>query len=63
MDSNGIRIESGSNITIKASGDVNIEGANINMKASTALKVEGSAGAEISSGATTTVKGSLVQIN
>lgn len=63
LNSSGISLESGSDITIKASGDVNIEGTNVNAKASAAFKAEGSAGAEVSSGATTTVKGSLVQIN
>ncbi|MCI5142534.1 MAG: type VI secretion system tip protein VgrG, partial [Candidatus Electrothrix sp. ATG1] len=63
MDSSGISIESASDINIKASGDVNIEGANINAKASAAFKAEGGTGAELSSGANTTVKGSIVQIN
>ena len=63
MDSSGISIESDSDINIRAGGDVNIEGTNINAKASAEFKAEGSAGAEISSSASTTVKGSLVQIN
>ena len=42
---------------------VNIEGTNVNLTASAQLKAEGSAGAEVSSGGTTDVKGSLVQIN
>ncbi|WP_339705335.1 type VI secretion system tip protein VgrG [uncultured Kriegella sp.] len=63
IDSNGIAIESGSDINIKATGDVNIEGTNVNIKASAQFKAEGSAGVEMSSSATATVKGSLVQIN
>lgn len=63
IDSNGIVVESGSDISIKASGDVNIEGTNVNIKASAQFKAEGSAGVEMSSSATATVKGSLVQIN
>lgn len=63
IDSNGIVIESGSDINIKATGDVNIEGTNVNIKASAQFKAEGSAGVEMSSSATATVKGSLVQIN
>lgn len=63
MSSSGITIESGKDINIKASGDVNIEGVNGNFKASAQFKAEGSAGAEISSGATMVVKGSIVQIN
>lgn len=63
LDSSGIQVESAGNIDIKASGDLNIEGTNINVKASAQLKAEGGAGAEVSSGAVTTIKGSLVQIN
>lgn len=63
LDSNGIAIESGGDINIKATGDVNIEGTNVNIKASAQFKAEGSAGVEMSSSATATVKGSLVQIN
>ncbi|MEP0266727.1 type VI secretion system tip protein VgrG [Dokdonia sp.] len=63
FNSDGITMESAGEINIKATGDVNIEGMNINGKANAQLKVEGSAGAEISSGAVTVVKGSQVQIN
>lgn len=63
MDSSGITLESAADITIKASGDVNIEGANLSGTASAQAKLEGSAGAELSSSGTTTVKGSIVQIN
>mmetsp|Transcript_5455 Transcript_5455/g.6636 ORF Transcript_5455/g.6636 Transcript_5455/m.6636 type:complete len:582 (-) Transcript_5455:3550-5295(-) len=63
FNSDGITMESAGDINIKATGDVNIEGMNINGKANAQLKVEGSAGAEISSGAVTVVKGSQVQIN
>ncbi|MGE0019604.1 MAG: type VI secretion system tip protein VgrG [Draconibacterium sp.] len=63
LNSDGITIESGSDVIIKANGDVKIEGVNIEIKASAQLKAEGSVGAELSSGASTTVKGSIVQIN
>ncbi len=63
MDSSGITLESAADVNIKASGDVNIEGTNLNGAASAQVKVEGSAGAELSSGGSTTVKGSIVQIN
>jgi hypothetical protein len=56
-------LESAKDIILKASGDVKIEGTNIEIKASAQLKAEGGAGAEFSSSASTTVKGSLVQIN
>jgi Rhs element Vgr protein len=63
MDSNGISMESAGEIKIKATKDLSLEGMNVNIKASAQLKAEGSAGAEISSSASTVVKGSIVQIN
>ncbi|PHN06364.1 type VI secretion system tip protein VgrG [Flavilitoribacter nigricans] len=63
MESSGISLESSGDINIKAGGDLNLEGTNINMKASAQLKGEGGAGSEISSSATTVIKGALVQIN
>lgn len=63
IDDSGIAMESASDINITASGDVNIEGTNVNITASAQFKAEGSAGAEMSSGATAVISGSLVQIN
>ncbi len=63
LDSSGISLESASDLTIKASGDINLEAVNINLSASAQLKAEGSAAAEVSSSGTTTVKGSVVMIN
>ena len=63
LDDQGITLESGADINLKATGDVNIEGANVNVTAQAQAKIEGSAGAEMSSSGTTVVKGSLVQIN
>ncbi len=63
LNSDGVTIESYKDVIIKAAGDVKVEGINIEIKASAQLKAEGSAGAELSSGASTTVKGSIVQIN
>ncbi|MDH3974151.1 MAG: type VI secretion system tip protein VgrG [Deltaproteobacteria bacterium] len=63
MNSDGITLESASDINVTASGDVNIEGTNTNIAASSQFKAEGSSGAEMTSSATATVKGSLVQIN
>ncbi len=63
MDSEGITIESAQKIILKATADLEAEGVNINVKANAQLKAEGSAGAEVSSGGITTVKGSMVQIN
>ncbi|MFA6923676.1 MAG: type VI secretion system tip protein VgrG [Bacteroidales bacterium] len=63
MDSNGINIESGKDVIIKASGDVKIEGVNINLKASAELKAEANAAMELKASGTNTVKGAMVQIN
>ncbi|TCI93209.1 type VI secretion system tip protein VgrG [Tenacibaculum sp. M341] len=63
FNDSGITIESAGDITIKASGDLNMEGTNVNVKASAALKAEGGSGAEVSSGANTVIKGAQVQIN
>ncbi len=63
LNSDGVTMQSAGDISIKASGDVNIEGANINLKASAQFKAEGSSGSEVSSGAITVIKGSQVKIN
>jgi Rhs element Vgr protein len=63
MNEDGIKLESIKDISMKASGDVKMEGINANLKGSAQVKIEGSAGAEISSGGNTAVKGSIVQIN
>ena len=63
LNGDGITIESASDLNLKASGDVNIEGVNVTSTAQANFKGEGSAGAELSSSATVTVQGSLVQIN
>jgi hypothetical protein len=63
MNSDGISLESAADISVKASGDLNLEGMNVNVKANASLKAEGSASADISSTGTTSVQGSLVQIN
>lgn len=63
MDDKGITMESAGEIGIKASKDLKLEGMNVSIKASAQFKAEGSAGAEVSTGATAVLKGSLVQIN
>lgn len=63
LDSNGITMESQGDISIKATGDVNIEGMNIGINANAEFKAEGAAGAEVSTSAIAVLKGSLVQIN
>ncbi|MDX1636322.1 MAG: type VI secretion system tip protein VgrG [Balneolaceae bacterium] len=63
MNSDGITLESAADITIKATGDLNLEATNVNAKANAGFKAEGSASAEVSSSGSTTIKGSIVQIN
>lgn len=63
MNSDGITIETQGKITLKAQKDIEAEGMNVNMKASTGFMAEGSASLEAKSGGTTTIKGSIVQIN
>jgi Rhs element Vgr protein len=63
MDKDGIKIESAKDIILKATGDIKADGVNIAIKASAQAKMEGSAGTEVSSGAVTKIKGSVVNIN
>ena len=50
-------------VNITAAGDVNISGSNVTTTASAELTSEGSAGAKLTSGGSTVVEGSIVQIN
>ena len=63
MNEDGIKIESIKDIILKAKKDIKAEGVDIGIKGSGSTKVEGSSGAEVSSGGTTNVKGSTVNIN
>ena len=63
LNSDGITLDSASDITISASGDVAISGTNIESTASAQLTASGSSGAELSASGTTVVKGAMVQIN
>jgi len=63
LNSDGITLDSGADVIIKATGDVTIEGTNISASANAEFKAEGSAGAEVSTSAIAVLKGSLVQIN
>jgi Rhs element Vgr protein len=63
MTSSSINIESAADITLKATGDIKIEGTNITTTANAQLKQSGSGGAEMSSSAITKIKGSMVNIN
>lgn len=63
MNSDGITIETQGKISLKAQQDIEAEGMNVNMKANTGFTAEGSASLEAKSSGTTTIKGSIVQIN
>jgi len=63
MNPDGIKMESGKDIILKATGDVKIDGTNITVTATAQFKASGNAGAELSTGAIAVVKGSMVQIN
>jgi Rhs element Vgr protein len=63
MNEDGIKMESIKDIILKAKYDIKGEGVNIELKGSGQAKIEGSGGAEVSSGGTTSVKGSIVNIN
>jgi Rhs element Vgr protein len=63
LSDSGIALESPGDITLTARGDVKIKGTNVEVSADSSFKASGSSGVEVSSSATTVVKGSLVQIN
>ncbi|WP_046744648.1 type VI secretion system tip protein VgrG [Kordia zhangzhouensis] len=62
LNSDGITIESGKDIIMKATGDIKMEGINVEIAASAEFKAEG-ATATVEGSATTTIKGGMVQIN
>ncbi len=63
MNDQGIQIESIKDFTIKASNDLKAEGMAADFKASTEMKIKGDVSAEYASGGTTSLKGSMVNIN
>ncbi len=63
LDSSGITMTSASDINIEARGDINVSAVNLKQDAQAEVKLNGSAGATLESGGSTTVKGSIVQIN
>lgn len=63
MDSNGITIESASDLKIKAANGIKLEAVNFEAKGSASAKLNGSGSAEVSSSGSTTIRGSIVQIN
>ncbi len=63
LSSSGISIETSGDLSLKAGGDLKIEGMNVEASANANFKGSGSGGAELSSSGVTEVKGSLVKIN
>lgn len=63
MTSDGITIESAADLTLKASGDIKLEGTNVEVAADAEFTADGGAGATLSTSAIATIEGSLVQIN
>lgn len=64
MTESGIKLESPKAIELKAGTEAKVEsGTACSVKGGTELKLQGTSGAELSSAATTRVKGGLVQIN
>ncbi len=63
LDSAGITLDSATDIFIKSTGDITLEGTNVTITANAQFKAEGSAGVEVSTSAVAVLRGSLVQIN
>ena len=63
MDQDGIKLQSPKDISLKATGDVKIEGANITQKAQANLKAEAGAQGEFKANADLVLKGTFVRIN
>lgn len=63
MDDAGITITSAKDLTLKASGKVQISGSDVELTARSSFKASGQSGADLTSGGTLTVSGSLVRIN
>ena len=63
LDDAGITLDSSSDLTLKASGDIRIEGRNLDLAGQAQTKVSGSAGARLESSGQTVIKGSIVTIN
>lgn len=63
LDDGGITLESAKDLTLKASGDVKVEGKGVDLSAQSSFKAGGQSGTDITSSGTLTIKGSLVQIN
>lgn len=63
MDADGILIESGKDLRLKAVADLKIEGMNVDCQGTAGVSLGGSAGTELSLNGTTNLKGPMVNIN
>jgi phage protein D/phage baseplate assembly protein gpV len=63
MNSDGISIESGAKLVLKAVQDVQVEGLNVNQKANANFKIEGQSQTQVSSTADLVIQGAFVRIN
>ncbi|MDV7144031.1 type VI secretion system tip protein VgrG [Tropicimonas sp. TH_r6] len=63
LSSDGVSVSAQGDLTLGATGDINLEGTNISIAANAEVKAEGSAGAKLLSSGQTTIEGSLVTIN
>jgi len=63
MNDSGIEITSSKDFKVSATGDIKMEGVNAEISANAQYKASGNGGAELSSSAMTSVKGSMVNIN
>ena len=58
-----IELSAAGDITIRAAGDLSLEGGSVSITSQSTLKLEGSDGAELSTSAVLDLKGSLININ
>ncbi|HSK13708.1 MAG TPA: type VI secretion system tip protein VgrG [Phnomibacter sp.] len=63
MDADGITLNSAKDIILKATGNIKMEGVEVKAEGSGSATIKGGSSAEFSSGGTTNLKGSLVNIN
>lgn len=63
LDQDGITLKSAKDLTLKAAGDVVLQGNNLKLTADAGFTAKAQSSAEISASGTLTLKGSLVRIN
>lgn len=63
MSSDGITIDSSKDLTLKAAGDVSLEGMNVNQKANQEMNIDGQAKAQLKAVGDVVIKGTFVKIN